>query len=538
MKQTTITAIIAFFALLASPIVASASVAVYSYRGSTTTKGGGKNIATSQTGTMVIDLDTMAATYVGQFSTGSGKTLKNYWVSAPLSSTINTQVLGPKGATSTVMVIAENPGSRYTGSVVHFESAIGLNSRLTIRNKGATEIAFLPKTLSSPGFVITEDSKYDYVAQSTGTYTFNSAATLSYNNAQKTFSSVVAGLQNSYKAKKFTQWTASNLIGVPTPTIAPSPTPAPEPTLSITTLAGGIVNPATCWLNFKSGVTIDGSGNVYFSDTVYNRIRKISPAGVLSTLAGSGASLYADGTGELAKFYEPTGLASDVNGNVYVADTKNNRVRKITPNGIVTTLSGYFNYPEGVAVDRIGNIYVADTLNHKICKIKPSGEVTTLAGSGLPGYVDGNGTAAYFYKPSGLAVDSIGNVYVADKFNHMIRKISSTGVVTTVAGKYFSSGFANGVGKDAIFRYPTSLAIDSNNNIYVSDCDNHMIRKISTSGTVSTVAGSGSPGYSDGIGVAAGFMFNQPSGITIDGSGNFYVADSGNNRIRKIIIQK
>lgn len=233
MKKTTLAAIIAFTAQLAFSVNASASLAVYSYTGTTTTTGGGKTLSTTHTGTMAIDLDTMSATYVGQFSTGSGKTLKNYWISSPLSDAINTQVLGANGASSTVLAIVQNPGSRYIGSVAHFESAIGLNGRLTIRNKGTTETAILPRTLSSPGFVITEDSSYDYIAQSSGTYIFNSTATLAYNNAQKTFSAVITELENACKARKFTQWTASNLVGMPTPTPIPTPasTPTPPPTL-------------------------------------------------------------------------------------------------------------------------------------------------------------------------------------------------------------------------------------------------------------------------------------------------------------------
>jgi sugar lactone lactonase YvrE len=536
--------IVAVFALLASSHIASASLAVYSYSGTTTTTGGGKSLSTTQTGTMVIDLDTMAATYVGHFSTGSGKTIKNWWMSAPLSDAISTQILGPKGASYTLLAVGGNPGSRYTGSVAHFENAFGLNSRLTIRNKGITETAILPKTLSSPSFVISEDNTYDYFTQSTGTYTFNSAATLAYNNLNKSFSTAVTELENAYKARKFTQWSSSNLIGMPTPIPTPIPTPAPTPTptpaaiLSVTTLAGGVVNDANFWLNFKSGVASDVSGNVYLSDSVYNRIRKLTPQGALSTLAGSGASLYADGTGTLAKFYEPSGLATDISGNIYVADCKNNCVRKVTASGVVTTLSGYFNGPRGVTVDASGNVFVADTSNHKICKISPSGQVSTLAGSGAAGYSDGTGTAAYFNQPCGLAVDPGGNVYVADNKNHMIRKVSPAGVVTTIAGKQFTSGFVNGVGTSAVFNYPSAIALDNNGYIYVADFGNHMIRKISPTGAVTTLAGSGMAGYSDGTGNAAAFMFNSPSGIALDVSGSVYVADYGNNRIRKITISQ
>jgi sugar lactone lactonase YvrE len=485
------------------------------------------------TGTMVIDLDTMEATYVGQFSTGSGKTLKNYWVSAPLSNTINTQVLGPKGATSTVMVIAENPGSRYTGSVVHFESAVGLNSRLTIRNKGATEIAFLPKTLSSPGFIITEDSKYDYVAQSTGTYTFNSAATLSYNNAQKTFSSVVTGLQNSYKAKKFTQWTASNLVGMPITNSG----------VNVITYTGSLNSGFldgrndTALFNYPKQLTVDGVGNVYVADFSNNRIRKITPSGSVSTLAGSGEWGFSDGVGSNAKFFRVFGIAVDSSSNVYVADENNQRIRKITPSGVVTTLAGsgtrgsadgngvnaQFSSPTSLAVDSSGNVYVTDSGNNRIRKITPSGLVTTLA------------VSVGLNNSRGIAVDGNGNVYVTDSENSRICKITPEGVTSILAGSEIK-GFADGTGSAAKFYNLEQLAVDRSGNIYAADSANFRIRKITPQGVVSTLAGSGAFGHTDGVGASASFSGIQ--GLALDGLGNIFVADSNNNLIRKITISQ
>ena len=550
MKKTTLAAIIAFTAQLAFSVNAGASLAVYSYTGTTTTTGGGKTLSTRHIGTMVIDLDTMSVTYVGQFSTGSGKTLKNYWVNAPLSDAINTQVLGANGASSTVLAIVQNPGSRYTGSVAHFESAIGLNSRLTIRNKGTTETAILPRALSSPSFVITEDSTYDYVAQSTGTYTFNSAATLGYNNAQKTFSAVITELENAYKSKKFTQWLATNLVGIPTPP------PAPQ----VSTVAGSGNNAfadgqgTSASFSFPYGVAVDPNGNAYVGDSTNNRIRKITASGNVTTLAGSSWA-FADGQGTAAKFKTPYGVAVDKNANVYVADCGNNRIRKITPNGNVTTLAGFgvagyadgqgvltnFNAPIGVAVDAIGNVYVADYGNHRIRKITPSGNVTTLAGSGIASYADGQGTGASFNYPSGVAVDASGNIYVGDQQNNRIRKITPNGNVTTLAG-FGVAGYADGQGVLTNFNAPIGVAVDAIGNVYVADYGNHRIRKITPSGNVTTLAGSGYKDtsgvgtYSDGSTTSA--SFNVPSGVAVDGSGNVYVADMWNNRIRKITISK
>jgi hypothetical protein len=266
-------------------------------------------------------------------------------------------------------------------------------------------------------------------------------------------------------------------------------------------------------------------------------------SGVL-TLAGSGTADYAEGTGTSAKFDGPSGVAVDSAGNVYVADTGNHRIRKITPAGVVTTLAGsgtagfadgtgtaaHFNQPMGVAVDGTGNVYVADTYNHRIRKITSSGEVTTLAGSGILGYVDGSATEARFCAPSDLAVDG-STVYVADTSSSCIRKITSTGEVATLAGNKFTADFADGTGTAAHFNFPWSVAVGSG-YVYVADTYNHRIRKITSTGEVTTPAGSGTASFANGTGTAA--HFNQPMGVAVDGTGNVYVADRLNHRIRKI----
>jgi sugar lactone lactonase YvrE len=268
---------------------------------------------------------------------------------------------------------------------------------------------------------------------------------------------------------------------------------------------------------------------------------------VVGTLAGSAKQGYADGTGTEVQFNWPFGVAVDSKDNVYVADTGNHRIRKISPAGVVSTLAGsgeegyadgagteaQFYYPADVAVDRKGNIYVA-TGNHRIRKITPAGVVTTLAGTGDEGYADGAGTEAQFGSLNGVTVDGRGNVYVADLDNHRIRKITPAGVVTTLAGNG-DEGYADGTGTEAQFNQPFGVAVDGKGNVYVADTGNHRIRKISPAGVVSTLAGSGDRGYTDGAGTEA--QFYSPIGVAVDRKGNVYVTDVG-NRIRTITREK
>ncbi|MGJ7615245.1 MULTISPECIES: hypothetical protein [unclassified Variovorax] len=319
----------------------------------------------------------------------------------------------------------------------------------------------------------------------------------------------------------------------------------------VSTLAGKLVPGAAdgtgtaASFNDPFRTAVDGSGNVYVADYSNRKIRKITPAGVVSTLAGSGAAGNADGPGATATFNDPIGIAVDSAGNVYVADTSNHAVRKITPAGFVSTLAGNavpgladgtgaaarFRGPSGLALDGSDNLYVADAQNNAIRKITPAGVVTTLAGGGSSGRADGTGAAATFYYPMGLAFDGSGNLYIADRDNSLIRKLTPAGVVTTLAGGT-SAGAANGTGAAASFRTPFDVTSDSSGNAYVADGDNHLIRRITPAGVVTTYAGSGQPGHADGIGSAA--SFNRPAGISIDGNGVLYVAELNNNLIRKI----
>jgi len=281
-----------------------------------------------------------------------------------------------------------------------------------------------------------------------------------------------------------------------------------------------------------TGVAVDSFGNIYVADTGNHLIRKISPKGDVITLAGSGTASFADRNGEAAQFNNPTGVAVDSFGNIYVADKNNHRIRKITPEGGVSTFAGrtrgfangtgreaQFKYPYGVAVDSSGNIYVADFSNHQIRKISSERAVSTLAGSVTPGSENGVGDSAQFNYPTGVAVDSSGNIYVAGNSNHLIRKISSERAVITLAGS--TRGFADGIGTKVQFDNPTGVAVDSSGNIYVADKDNHRIRKISPKGVVSTLAGR-TRGDANGTGTAA--QFNHPQGVAVDTLGNIYVA--------------
>jgi streptogramin lyase len=276
----------------------------------------------------------------------------------------------------------------------------------------------------------------------------------------------------------------------------------------VTTFAGtpytkGYIDGADTLASFSMpfGVAVNSAGNVYVADAGNNVIRMITPDGTVSTFAGSGASGLANGMADTSSFNSPLGVAVDGSGNVYVADYGNDLIRKITPAGTVSTLAGSgatgaddgnpadatFDLPEGVAVDAADNVYVADNGNNLIRKITPAGVVSTLAGSGMAGSSNGTGTAASFNSPFGIAVDAAGNVYVADSGNNLIRKITPSGVVSTFAGNG-SKGAVNATGTAASFNTPSGLAIDSKGNLYVADENNNLIRKITTAGVVSTIA--------------------------------------------------
>jgi len=322
--------------------------------------------------------------------------------------------------------------------------------------------------------------------------------------------------------------------------------------INVSTIAGstnGIANLNGIDAKFYTpfDIAIDTNGNIFVADSGNNLIRKIAPNGDVTTLAGSTTG-FTDGNNGAAQFNSPRGITTDNQGNVYVVDANNHSIRKITPTGNVTTFAGTsgtagntdgaaniakFNSPESITIDSQGNLFVADKGNHRIRKITPAGIVSTFAGS-TSGYADGAGTDAKFYNPYGLDIDSSDNIYVADLVNHRIRKITPDAVVTTVAGVGSPTGYLDGEVNIAKFNYPIDLAVDELGNIFVSDLFNHKIRRISPEGMVSTIAGD-SFGFNDGLGSEA--KFKNLAGLETGKNGVLYIADRGNHKIRKLIIE-
>ena len=326
--------------------------------------------------------------------------------------------------------------------------------------------------------------------------------------------------------------------------------PAPGEFTMVSTVAGnespGFVDGIgpMARFNHPSAMVIDQAGNIYVSDQENHSIRKVTPAGVVSTFAGTGEPGAEDGHRLSASFNNPYGLALDGKGNLYVGDVSNHSIRKISVNGNVTTLAGgrkgfsdrkgelaMFNHPYGVAIDAKNNVYVADSYNNRIRKIAPDGTTTTVAGNGNDGFVDGHAQDAEFYVPIGIVVDARGNIYVGDEGNSSIRKIRTDGKVATLAGNGKFS-FSDGVGRDATFNAPGGIAIDGTGNLYVADYLNNCIRRISPSGQVHKIAGKLKKGFADGEPSEA--LFYYPFGIAVDDAGVVYVGDYYNHRIRKI----
>ena len=302
-----------------------------------------------------------------------------------------------------------------------------------------------------------------------------------------------------------------------------------------------------------SGVVVDSSGNIFIGDSANGTVRRITSAGAVTTFVGTaGSQGSTDGTGAGAMFYRPAGIARDANNNLYVADPVANTIRKITTGGVVTTLAGYsavvgandntgslagFRGPSGVVADSSGNLFIADTGNHTIRKVTPAGVVTTFAGlAGTAGSTNATGTSARFNSPNGLAIDSSNNIYVADTGNHTIRKVTSGGVVTTVAGLAGISGSTNATGTSARFNSPAALAVTSAGILYVADTGNYTIRKIVLStGAVTTLAGAaGTSGTTDSA-TGTSARFGLIYGLGVASNGNIFISDFSGSTIRKIV---
>jgi hypothetical protein len=314
--------------------------------------------------------------------------------------------------------------------------------------------------------------------------------------------------------------------------------------------------------NKPFGLCMEKNGDLYLSDGGNNCIRKVTiSTGMVTTFAGSGIAGWRDGISDSAMFNSPSDLCVDDSGNIYVSDFLNHRIRKISPNGIVSTVAGSgiagylngnsstarFNYPRGICVDKAGNLYVGDSWNHRIRKIDVSGNVSTYAGGGnssgvssVGDYVDASDTSARFYTPSGLAIDLSGNVYVADAYNHRVRRIDILQNVITIAGSgntgVGNGGYSNGPVSTSLLNTPTELFLDTIDNVlYIGDTFNNRIRSLNFSNNnVSTVAGDGTAGFTNAIDTMASFDF--PRGIVVSHSGNktIYVSDYNNHAIRII----
>ena len=321
-----------------------------------------------------------------------------------------------------------------------------------------------------------------------------------------------------------------------------------DSTGTITTFAGteergfgGDGGPAVqARLRYPTGVAVDGAGNLYIADQNNHRLRKVDSTGTIDTVAGTGESGFGgdNGAAAAAQLSYPSGVAVDGAGNLYIADSGNHRIRRVDSTGTITTVAGtgkygfggnggpavqaQLNYPAGVAVDGAGNLYIADSGNHSIRKVDVTGTIDAVAGTGESGFSGDNGAAAtaQLSYPSGVAVDGAGNLYIADTGNVSIRKVDSTGTITTVTD---ARGYNPSIG----------VAVDGAGNLYIADT--HRIRKVDATGTITTVAGASDiSSYAGDGGPAGKALLYSPGGVAVDNAGNLYIADSGNHSIRKI----
>jgi uncharacterized protein (TIGR03437 family) len=332
--------------------------------------------------------------------------------------------------------------------------------------------------------------------------------------------------------------------------------------LDINTIAGngspgfaGDSGPAgAALLNEPTGVVVDSSGNLYVADSLNGRVRKITPSAAISTVAGNGGYSYSGDGGPAAKaeLYQPQAVAVDASGNSYIADSGNHVVRKVAANGTIATIAGngvagyggdggsgakaQLNTPTGVAVDNSGNVYIADSGNHRVRRVASDGSISTFAGNGTAGFAGDGGAAASaeLYTPFGLAVDASGNLYIAELGNSRVRKVSTAGTITTVAGDGTTAyGGDGGPAVNAQLNYPQAVAVDAAGNLYIADTFNYCVRLVTPAGLIVTVAGNGTAGYAGDLGLAADAQISSPTGVAADSTGSFYISD-GVSRVRKV----
>ncbi|HXM41748.1 MAG TPA: hypothetical protein VN924_10870 [Bryobacteraceae bacterium] len=334
------------------------------------------------------------------------------------------------------------------------------------------------------------------------------------------------------------------------------------PQFTITTVAGngsagysGDGGPATnAELNGPRGVTEDLFGNLYIAEFYGQRVRKVTPGGTITTFAGNGIQGFSGdgGPATSAELNGPYRVTVDLAGNVYIPDSSNCRIRKVSPDGTITTIAGNgfqgysgdggpatsasLTYPEAVAFDSAGNYYIADEGANVVRKVNPSGTITTAAGTGVSGYSGDGGpaTSATLDGPVGVQVDSSDDLYISDQGNDVIRKVTS-GAISTIAGNgVFGFAGDGGPAINAEFGYPASIGLDASGNLYIPDVNNNRIRVVLTTGTIWTVAGDGTEGYGGDGGPAVDAAINVPRSVSVAPNGNVYIGDFGNNRVRML----
>jgi sugar lactone lactonase YvrE len=333
----------------------------------------------------------------------------------------------------------------------------------------------------------------------------------------------------------------------------------PGLTQTVSTIAGsgtagysGDNGPATSAnIDTAEGLAVDGLGNTYIADSRNHRIRKIAN-GIITTVAGTGVEGFADGPATSAQFSFPRDVAVDSQNNLYIADTGNGRIRKVTPAGVVSTVAGngtvgysgdngpatsaMLSYPAALATDSAGNVYIADTWNYRIRKLTSDGKIQTVAGNGSYGpFGDGGpATSASLGVILSITVDAQNTLYLSDTYNHRVRKVTSGGVISSVIGGGFGAAADGGAAQTATLKFPRGISADALGRLFVADSLNHRVRQVSQAGVISTVAGSGTPGYAGDDGAATSAKINNPVDVAAAPGGSLYFSDLWNYRVRSV----